>query len=304
MPSAKSAMHLLADRSLHVLVTGATGRQGGAVVRRLLARGHRVRAVVRDPRAPAAAALRAGGVELYAGSVEDPAALALAAQLVDAAFLVGPPGGGEPAAETRGGTAAVDAFREADLPFLVYSSAASANRSTGVPQFDRKFAVETHLRSAGIPFAVLAPVSFMENLAGPAGAAALSAGRLPAGFGPDRKAQLVALDDLGAFVSLAVEQAPRFRGQRVEVASDEPTGAEAAAVLSRQLGRPIRCEAAAPDASRGPPATDDARLVDWLERHGFSVDVERLRRDYPAVGWHRFAEWAAEQSWTAARTGA
>jgi hypothetical protein len=39
-------------------------------------------------------------------------------------------------------------------------------------------------------------------------------------------------------------------------------------------------------------------LFDWLDRVGFTVDIGALRRDYPDVRWHSFAEWAGRQDWT------
>jgi uncharacterized protein YbjT (DUF2867 family) len=74
------------------LVTGATGHQGGAVADALTAHGHQVRALVRDPAAPRAAALAQRGVELFTGHLEDIVAVAAAMTGVRAAFgLTGQP---------------------------------------------------------------------------------------------------------------------------------------------------------------------------------------------------------------------
>jgi len=65
-------------RGKTIVVTGATGNQGGATARHLLADGWHVRALVRDDTAPAATALAAAGAELVRGNLDDPASVATA----------------------------------------------------------------------------------------------------------------------------------------------------------------------------------------------------------------------------------
>lgn len=295
MPSSKSAVHMIADKSLHVLVTGATGHQGGVVLRHLKARGHRLRALVRDKGTSAAKALQALGVEVFQGSFEDAPAIERASKYVDAAFLMSTPAKG-PELEKVEGMAAIDALRGADVPYILYSSVASAQQQTGIPHFDSKFAVEHHLRSSGTPFAIVAPVAFMENAIFPFSLPSLRQGQLGFGLPPDKPLQVVALDDLGAFDTYVLENPAKFQGQRVEIASDEVTGLREAEILSHRTGHPIQYRPVPLDALRQ-RSVDQAKMAEWLMQHGYSVDIERLRRDYPNVGWHRYDEWAAEQDW-------
>lgn len=296
MPSSKSAVHMIADKTLHVLVTGATGRQGGTVLRHLHARGHRLRALVRDRTAPAAVALQRLGVELFQGSLEDASAIEQAAQFVDVAFLMTTPFDKGVEGERAQGLTAVDALRAGDVPFVVYSSVASAPQRTGIPHFDSKFAVEHHLRSSGVPFAIVGPVAFMENAVSPYSLPALRQGTLGLGLPPDKPLQMLAVEDLGAFDTFVVENPTRFRGQRVEIAGDELTGLQQAEVLSRRAGRPIRFQPIPFDVLRQ-RSEDLARMSEWMSQHGYAVKIDRLRTDYPNIGWHRFDDWAAEQDW-------
>lgn len=296
MPSSKSAVHMLADKSLHILVTGATGHQGGAVLHHLKARGHRLRALVREKNQPAAKALQALGVEVFQGSFEDARSIEQAAQLVDATFLMGTPFERGADGERQQGIAAIDALHAADVPYIVYSSVASANQHTGIPHFDSKFAVENHLRSSGTPFAIVAPVAFMENVISPFSLPGLRQGQLGFGLPPEKPLQMVALEDLGAFDTFAIENPTKFKGQRVEIASDELTGLQEVEVLSRRAGRTIQYREV-PLAAIRQRSEDQARMSEWLGQHGYTVDIARLHRDYPDVGWHRFDEWAAEQDW-------
>jgi uncharacterized protein YbjT (DUF2867 family) len=296
MPSSKSAVSMLADRSLHILVVGATGQQGGALLRHLKARGHRLRALVRDRSRPAARALQATGVELFPGRFEEPSTITTAAQLVDGAFLMGTPAGGGAEMERQQGIAAVDALREADVPFVLYSSVASASQQTGIPHFDSKFAIENHLRTSGLPFAIVGPVAFMENLRSPFSLPGLRQGELQLGLPPEKPLQMVALEDVGAFDAHVLENPTRFRGQRVEIAGDEVTGPRAAEILSRRTGQPIQFRSLPLEAIRQRSA-DLARMSEWLGQRGYSVDIERLRREYPTIGWRRLDDWAKEQEW-------
>jgi uncharacterized protein YbjT (DUF2867 family) len=295
MPSSKSAVHMLADKSLHVLVTGATGHQGGTVLRHLKARGHRLRALVRDKNTPAAQALRSQGVEVFQGNFEDASALEKAAHLVDAVFLMSTPERGA-AVEQKEGIAAVDALRAADAPYILYSSVASAPQHTGIPHFDSKFAIEHHLRSSGTPFAIVGPVAFMENSISPFTLPGLRQGQLGFGLPVDKPLQMVALEDIGAFDTVVLENPTKFKGQRVEIASDEVTGQKEAEVLSKYASRPIQYRAIPVDAIRQRSA-DMAKMSEWMATHGYTVDIPRLHRDYPDIGWHSYDAWASEQDW-------
>jgi len=74
-----------------VLVTGATGQQGGAVVKALMTRGHHVRALTRNAASPAAQRLREQGVEIAGGDFTDHDSLVRAARGVDAMYAMSTP---------------------------------------------------------------------------------------------------------------------------------------------------------------------------------------------------------------------
>src|SRR2546422_2649603 len=98
---------------LTVLVTGATGKQGGHLVRELLARGHSIRALTRKPDSPAAAALAQRGVTMVPGDFEDQQSLERAARGVDTVFAMSTPYERGADTETREG-----------ITHLVYTSVA------------------------------------------------------------------------------------------------------------------------------------------------------------------------------------
>jgi hypothetical protein len=107
-----------------VLVIGATGRQGGSVLRHLVERNRRVRAFTRDASDPRATAMEVGGVELAQGDMEDPASLERAMRGVAGVYSVQDFWSVGAVAEVRQGTNVADAARRADVPQL-----ATVNRS-------------------------------------------------------------------------------------------------------------------------------------------------------------------------------
>ncbi|MGI8799538.1 MAG: NmrA family NAD(P)-binding protein [Pseudonocardia sp.] len=150
-----------------ILVTGATGTQGNAVARALLARGRQVRALTRDPAKQAARQLAAIGAELATGDFTDAATLRRAATGTSAVFAMGTPFEAGAQAETQQAITLLDAAAEAGTGQLVYSSVASALDNTGIPHFESKAEVERHLATLPLPWTVIAPVAFLENMHAP-----------------------------------------------------------------------------------------------------------------------------------------
>ena len=150
-------------QKLAVVVIGATGKQGGAVLKSLLERGHEVRAVTRNPDSAKARELAKAGITLVRASVEDTAALTKVLEGATSLFAMTTPYEGGTQAETRQGTSAADAAKATGV-HLVFTSVGSANRRTGIPHFDSKYEVEKHIAKLGIRATILAPAYFMENL--------------------------------------------------------------------------------------------------------------------------------------------
>ncbi|MGA8711245.1 MAG: NmrA/HSCARG family protein [Thermoplasmata archaeon] len=285
-----------APKSLLVLVTGISGNQGGHLAQQLLARGHRIRALVRNPQNPKLETFRSKRVDVVQGNFEDQTSIQQAARGIDAMFLMSTSIQAGPQAETRQAIAAIDAAKGVGVPWLVYSSVSDANRRTGIPHFDSKFAVEEHLARSGILSAVTAPTSFMENFLAPFQMASIRQGKFVQAISPNRPVQMVALDDLSAFVCHVIENPSQFHGKRINVASDSSSGIESARILSEVSRRKIEFQQLPIEALRSQNA-DYAKMFEWLERVGYTADIEGLRREYPTVGWQRLREWAARIDW-------
>jgi uncharacterized protein YbjT (DUF2867 family) len=286
--------------SLSVLVIGATGNQGGALARRLLSRGHRVRGLTRDPGSPAARTLEELGAELVAGDFDDPASLERAAAGTDAVFAMSTPFEAGAGAEARQGMAVASAAQAAGVGHLVYSSVASADRNTGISHFESKYRIEQHIQALHIPYTIVAPVYFMENLF--LNLPGLRRGQFALPLPAGRTLQQVPVQDVAAFAALVLERRRDFLGVRLDIASDELTGVQVAQVLSHVSGREIEFVEVPPEQVRA-RSQEYAVMMNWLNRVGYSADVAGLRRDYPEVGWHTYEEWAMAQDWSILESG-
>lgn len=281
-----------------VLVTGATGKQGGAAVRALLAAGHRVLALTRKPDSPAALELKAAGAAIAEGDFGNAGSLEQACRGADILFAMSTPFEAGTDAEVRQGVALIDAAEATDVGHVIYSSVAGAHQASGVPHFESKFQVEQYLAGRRKNYTIIAPVAFMDFL-NPILRESLKAGELRMALPSERPLQYVSVHDIGCFAAALVERGKAVIGKRFEIAGDELSGEETVKVLSRASGRDIRYVAVPPDALRV-HSEDIALMFEWLDAVGYTADRVALRHDFPEVGWQSLEDWAREQDWHAA----
>lgn len=270
-----------------ILVLGATGGQGGAVVRALRERGAAIRALVRRPASPRARALAENGVELVAGDLSDRAAVRAAMDSVGAAFAVTTPFEAGTDAEVAQGRAIIAAAVDARLPHLVFSSVAGADAGTGVPHFESKNVIETELRASSLHHGVVAPTYFFDNALG--GRGELLAGVLRLPIAGNHRLQQLDRADLAAVAAIGLMEPDRLARRRIEVAGDAPTPEEMARVFTEVLGRDVRH--VRHDLVRiGDP--DMHAMWSFLAGEGYQADPVALSGEFPEITWTRFADWA------------
>ena len=264
-----------------ILVTGATGQQGGATARHLLDQGWRVRALVRDPSKEAAQALSARGAELVRGDLDDRSSLDRALAGVYGVFSVqtfqGPEGA---VGEARQGKTLADAAKAAGVQHFVYSSVGGAERKSGLPHFESKWQIEQHIRALGLPATILRPVFFMENLRSPW--MGPRDGVLAVALHPTTSLQMIAAGDIGAFAALAFARPAEFMGKAIEIAGDAKTGPEVAETMTRVTGQPVRFVELPLEQLRSFNA-EMADMMAWFNDHGYNADIPALRRLLPGL---------------------
>jgi uncharacterized protein YbjT (DUF2867 family) len=262
-----------------VLVTGATGKQGGAVARQLLARGLQVRALVRDRRTQPAQAIASRGVELVRGDLGDRTSVENALQGVTGVFSV--QALGSVTDEVRQGILLADLSKAAGVNHFVYSSVAAAGEKTGIPHFESKWQIEEHIRKIGLPNTIIRPVFFMENWNYQRDAILSGTVNLP--LDPVRKLQQIAVEDIGVFAAMAFADPSKWIGRAIDLAGDDLSMLETAGVFSEVLGRKINYVQIPWDKALETQGKELTVMFRWMNEVGFRFNIDELRKIHPGL---------------------
>ena len=282
-----------------VLVTGATGQQGGAVADELLKAGHKVRAMTRKPDGPAARALAARGAEVVAGDLDDTASLERSHRGAWGVFAVQNTWEAGVEKEEEQGLRQAEVARRSGVHHYVYASVGSAQRRTGIPHFDNKWRVEEKVRSLGFPsFTIIRPVFFMENFLSPFFLPAIQQGKLAVALEAKTVLQMIARHDIGRYHRWAIEEHERLNGRAIDIAGDQHTMPEAAEILGRAIGRPLEF-LKVPIAEVRKFSEDYALMLEWFDRVGYDVDIAATSKE-SGIKPTPLAEWAAAANWSPA----
>ena len=278
-----------------ILVTGATGRQGGATARHLAADGWTVRAMTRDPSQPQARLLAEMGIEVVRGDLDDADSVVRALEGIYGVFSVQSYAEHGPTGEVRQGISLADHALKAGVQHFVYTSVGGADRCKGVAHFETKWQIETHIRRIGLPATILRPVAFMESFTFPFFQTMLCSGILPS---PqlEGKWQVIAVDDVGRIAASIFRDRNAFLGEEIEIAGDEMSLDEAADVFGRVIGRPVRYVQLSPDELH--PSIIQ-QFAGFTSGGGFRADLQAIRARWPDLltleawlyrtGWNRLA---------------
>ncbi|MDJ0926051.1 MAG: NmrA/HSCARG family protein [Gammaproteobacteria bacterium] len=264
-----------------ILVAGATGTQGGAVARELLRRGYGVRGLTRDPSSDRAVALTELGAKMVAGNFDDPASLQSAMRGAYGVFAVTDFWEHGYDKEVAHGRALVDAAENAGVKHFVYTSVAGADENTGVAHFDSKYDVEQYLAASDLTWSVIRPVSFMNNWYWRQDE--IRSGSYIDPAEPEQRHQWIAAADIGFFAAEAFDQPESWARRAEDIAGDELTLAEFAALLSRVTGREVQHEQISWADYEAKNGEDMTTMHRWFAEHGYSVDIAALRTRYPGL---------------------
>lgn len=280
------------NRERIILVTGATGQQGGAAYRHLQNKGFKLRALARDPDSNKARRLMGHGGEVFRGSLDDPDSLMRALDGAYGVFSVQ----AYTANEIRQGVAVVDAAKRQGISHLVYSSVASADEGTGIPHFETKAKVEEHLRSSGLRYTILRPVFFMENWLRMFGywGEPIRHGQVRQPLSPTKTLQMVAVDDIGAFAALAFEHPGDWENRTFSLAGVELSMQQITDAFSRATAQDVKYVQVPWDQFQKTMGQEMSVMYRWFEEIGFHFDIEQVRREYPPI--HTFNQWL-EANW-------
>jgi uncharacterized protein YbjT (DUF2867 family) len=274
-----------------VLITGATGQQGGAVARELAGKGFALRAMTRKPDGDPAKALAKLGATVVKGDLDDPASLGAALDGAWGVFAVQNTWEAGVEKEEEQGKRIAKAAREKGVQHFVYSSVGSAHRKTGIPHFDNKWRVEETVRGLGFPSHVIVrPVFFMENLLSPW---FLNGDKLMAGMDPKTVLQMIAVEDIGKYGARAFTDAAALNRREIDIAGDAVTIPDAAATLGRALGKSLTF-VRVPIEDVRKNSEDFALMLEWFDKVGYDADIAGNAKAF-GIKPTTLAEWAAKQ---------
>jgi len=256
-----------------VLVGGATGRQGNAVIDELLARGYSVRCLTRKPGGKKARRIAARCTELVAGNYADPASLDEAMQGIDKVFFYS----GFSRNEVAEGDNVIAAAKRAGIKQLVFSSGAAAEPVKGIAG-SPKMQVEEHLVASKVPYTVLRPVAFMENYDGQQ-QRTLDKG-IAESRGPDRILAFISIRDIGFFVGEAFDHPDEWLNRADNIAGDRMTVQEYVDTFSRVMGADIAYNRMPLDEYLEIYPKPLRPLFAWYDEVGYDADVAALRAQY------------------------
>ena len=282
---------MAANNNRTILVTGATGHQGGAVFHRLRQRGFALRALVRNLEKPKARELEANRVEVLRGDFDDRQSIARALDGADGAYSVQAWQAG-PEAETLQGIAFAEAASRQEIGHFVYSSVAAADGNTGIPHFESKGKIENRIRQLGMLYTIFRPVFFFENWLTMRGG--IDKGTITLPLSPETRLQMIAVEDIGAFVALAFEHPGHWRNRAFELAGDELSMAELAEAFSRASGREVQYRQMPWDEFEQRAGHEMTLMYRWFEEKGYDIDIPAVRQEYPQLT--TFNRWL-EQKW-------
>lgn len=237
-----------------VLVTAATGRQGGATARALLAEGNTsVRVMVRNPEAPNAKALAAAGAEVVVGDLDDPASLRAACAGARAVFSMQSPilsaTGVDFSKERQQGRNVVEAALAEGVETFVHTATSGVGDHRNVEgwaegrwksheeYWENKLATCDLVRNAGFKhWTLILPATFMDHaMLDPAGF--VDGRRLLTVIQTDKPLALVAPEDIGKAAAAALTNPTTFHGVTLQLAGDVLTLPQIAEVLSSLDGK-------------------------------------------------------------------
>lgn len=277
-----------------ILVTGATGAQGGALIPLLQQRGYSVRALTRDPAKPAAQGLTQQGVEVFAGDLDDEASLLRACTDCYGVFSVQnfwEKGVGHHREVVQGCNLA-RAAKQAQVQHFVQTSVAGCDHAEGVLHFESKFKIEQYIDALELPRTFLREVFFLENFTQPVMTSGAKRAMspywvLPTIIGlldPGTRFHMISVQDIAWFAADIFDNPERYLGQELDVAGDVLTAAEMRAVFYKVTGRRL------PPVSRllmrwmlSLVNPESARQFRWNNQQGWDFEIAELQQRHPGL---------------------
>ncbi|KAJ6096466.1 hypothetical protein N7486_007212 [Penicillium sp. IBT 16267x] len=293
-----------------VLITGATGKQGGSVIDALLKQDAdmEILAVTRDANSAGAQKLKSKSpkIQLVEGNLDEPEGIFANAQKITSqpiwgVFSVQVPIPGSSEAEERQGKGLIDASLKHNVKFFVYSSVdrggdASYDTSTEIPHFISKHHIEHYLveqtKGTEMAWTILRPTAFLDNL---------TLGYLGRFFATswkdvikEKPLQVVAVSDIGFFAAQAFLHPEEWTKKSVSLAGDDITFEEMAKIYKTKTGRDVPLTFSFVVSTVLWLMNDFGYMFKWFHDSGYGADISTLKKMHPDL--KDFETWLVTES--------
>lgn len=277
-----------------ILVSGATGKQGGAVARQLLKDGWKVRALTRDASKPAAKELEELGAEIFQGDMTNLNSLEKAMEKVHGVFSVQQFWEDGLDGELEQGKTMANVAKANRIEHFVYTSVSGAEKKTGVPHFDSKWDIEDHIKRIGLSenTTVVRPVFFMENFLAGDWYEGIKNGRLVMAMEPKKPLQLISVEDIGIVIAKVFANPEEYKGKSFDIAADTKNCKELADAFGKKTGQDVEFVVLPMEQLRS-MNEDFALMFEWFNKEGYSVDIKKVKEIHPKI--KSFKVWLKKQ---------
>ena len=298
-----------------LLITGATGQQGGATIDALISSPSHtsdftILAVTRNPSSASATSLQAKSpaIKLVAGDFNDVPGIFAAAEAlqkpIHGVFAVTTFLGKGQSVETeeKTGKALVDEALKHGVKHFVFTSVdrggdKSIDNPTDVPHFISKHNIERHLidsaKGTDMKYTILRPVAFMDNWVH--GFMGKTFGAMwSAALKPDRKLQLISVRDIGHFAAEAFRNPAKYNNRAISLAGDELTLSEADKVWKNSVGHGAPNTFSFVGSGLFWVSKELSTMFRWFQTDGYNVDIAALKKEHP--GLQTLGDWIVNES--------
>ena len=273
-----------------IFVTGATGNQGGAVVRNLLSRGFYVKALVRNPDAPAVKKIIQEHVEIIKGDLDDPASYKQHLKEAGGVFcnLVFKYGVDK---EIKQGFDLINLSKENNVKHFVYASVIGCDLNTGIPHWESKFKIENHIKESGMGHTIIRPSSLYENFLFPQVKSGIMKGKLVMPTHKNKVQQFISSDDVGKVAATIFSNPEKYASQTITLAAEQMDGEQLAAVFSKAMNKKMKFQQLSMFIVWLAMGKKLAKMFRWINNNDalFVKDIPALKSEFQ--GMVTLEEW-------------
>ena len=278
-----------------ILVTGGTGNQGGAVARNLLKQGKwKVKVLSRNQESIKSKILKSEGIDVVEGNLNDPISYSEYFNKIYGIFSVQNFTNGIDK-EIEQGKKTAELAKLKGVKHLLYSSVSGTDLESGIPHFESKNKIEEHIKNIGVPFTIIRPTSFYENLLNPEVKKRILKGKLVMPINKDVSQEFISMQDIGIIAGQIFNNPSKYLSKTITIASDKMTMEDLSKLLSKTMNKEIKYEKLPKIITRLVMGRNLYKMFDWVnkERPEFVSDIEAFRKEF--MGMTNLESWLKEE---------